>query len=251
MLEPEADGFGSFLRAAEKLPAETWLTFGGVIDAGETSWHAALRETSQEIGFTATSRSSLSTMARRIVESAGLDLANLRELSRDQELQDWLRDGGTTEQELARRSRTPRSLPGPRDARDYRAQRTGYRYQLILRGECGPSTAWLFADAAIGILVFAARTWSTDRVRQLSWRLSMSRTSDRGGCLAVTDGLDGLREARITPAAGSGRTFTLPRDQALSGSAGHVLCPGPACYRLVISASLLQTPVVAGPTSWW
>ena len=25
----------------------------------------------------------------------------------------------------------------------------GYRYQLILRGECGPLTAWLFADAAI------------------------------------------------------------------------------------------------------
>jgi len=25
----------------------------------------------------------------------------------------------------------------------------GYRYQLILRGECGPLTAWLSADAAI------------------------------------------------------------------------------------------------------
>jgi hypothetical protein len=25
----------------------------------------------------------------------------------------------------------------------------GYRYQLILRGECGPLTAWLFGDAAI------------------------------------------------------------------------------------------------------
>ena len=25
----------------------------------------------------------------------------------------------------------------------------GYRYQLILRGECGPRTAWLFGDAAI------------------------------------------------------------------------------------------------------
>ena len=24
----------------------------------------------------------------------------------------------------------------------------GYRYQLILRGECGPLTAWLFGDAA-------------------------------------------------------------------------------------------------------
>jgi len=44
---------------------------------------------------------SLSPMARRIVELLGLDLANLRELSLGQELQDWLRDGGTTQQELA------------------------------------------------------------------------------------------------------------------------------------------------------
>ena len=44
---------------------------------------------------------SLSPMARRIVELLGLDLANLRELSLGQELQDWLRDEGTTQQELA------------------------------------------------------------------------------------------------------------------------------------------------------
>ena len=44
---------------------------------------------------------SLSPMARRIVELLGLDLANLRELSLGQELPDWLRDGGTTQQELA------------------------------------------------------------------------------------------------------------------------------------------------------
>lgn len=44
---------------------------------------------------------SLSPMARRIVELLSLDLANLRELSLGQELQDWLRDGGTTQQELA------------------------------------------------------------------------------------------------------------------------------------------------------
>jgi hypothetical protein len=25
----------------------------------------------------------------------------------------------------------------------------GYRYQLILRGDCGPLTAWLFGDAPI------------------------------------------------------------------------------------------------------
>ena len=25
----------------------------------------------------------------------------------------------------------------------------GYQYQLILRGECGPLTAWLFGDAVI------------------------------------------------------------------------------------------------------
>ena len=44
---------------------------------------------------------SLRPMPRRIVELLGLDLANLRELSPGQELQDWLRDGGTTQQELA------------------------------------------------------------------------------------------------------------------------------------------------------
>jgi anti-anti-sigma regulatory factor len=44
---------------------------------------------------------SLSPVARRIVELLGLDLANLRELSLGRELQDWLRDGGTTQQELA------------------------------------------------------------------------------------------------------------------------------------------------------
>ena len=42
---------------------------------------------------------SLSPMARRIVEL--LDLDNLRELSLGQELQDWLRDGGPIQQELA------------------------------------------------------------------------------------------------------------------------------------------------------
>ena len=44
---------------------------------------------------------SLSPVARRIVELLALDLANLRELSLGRELQDWLRDEGTTQQELA------------------------------------------------------------------------------------------------------------------------------------------------------
>ena len=44
---------------------------------------------------------SLSPMARRIVELLDLDLANLRELSMGQGFQDWLRDEGTTQQELA------------------------------------------------------------------------------------------------------------------------------------------------------
>jgi hypothetical protein len=40
---------------------------------------------------------------------------------------------------------------------------TGYRYQLIVRGECGPLTEWLFGDAAIETgdgctgLIFSAR----------------------------------------------------------------------------------------------
>ena len=44
---------------------------------------------------------SLSPMARRVVELLDLDLANLRELSLGQGFQDWLRDEGTTQQELA------------------------------------------------------------------------------------------------------------------------------------------------------
>ena len=44
---------------------------------------------------------SLSPMARRIIELAGPDLADLRELSPGQELPDWLRDGGTNQHELA------------------------------------------------------------------------------------------------------------------------------------------------------
>jgi len=47
---------------------------------------------------------------------------------------------------------------------------------------------------------------------------------------AVTGGLDGFREAQILLRRGSGddtQTLTLPRDRALSGSAGHVLRPGP------------------------
>ena len=55
---------------------------------------------------------SLSPMARRIVELAGLDLVNLRELSRGQELPDWLRDGGTTQQELAPAEPGPPFLAG-------------------------------------------------------------------------------------------------------------------------------------------
>jgi hypothetical protein len=39
--------------------------------------------------------------SERLLKILGLDLANLRELSLGQELQDWLRDGGTTQQELA------------------------------------------------------------------------------------------------------------------------------------------------------
>jgi anti-anti-sigma factor len=55
---------------------------------------------------------SLSPIARRIAELAGLDLANLRELSLDQELPDWLRDRGTTQQELAPAEPGPLFLAG-------------------------------------------------------------------------------------------------------------------------------------------
>jgi hypothetical protein len=140
----------------------------------------------------------------------------------------------------------------------------GYRYQLILRGECGPLTAWLFGDAAIESgggctsVAFSARDDSDlygllDRIQDVAFHLiSLNQIggSSPATALTVTDGLDGFLEARILLRWVRG-TLTLPRDQALSGSAGHVLRPGPTCYRRLISASLLQTPVVAGPTSWW
>ena len=55
---------------------------------------------------------SLSPIARRIVELLGLDLANLRGLSLGRELQDWPRDGGTTQQELAPAEPGPVFLAG-------------------------------------------------------------------------------------------------------------------------------------------
>src|SRR5438876_2856543 len=71
---------------------------------------------------------------------------------------------------------------------------------------------------------------------------------------AGTDGLDGFGEAQIL--------LRRVRVTTLRHSRFHVIghcparldmscAPGPACYRLVVTASLLQTPVVAGPTSWW
>ena len=84
-----------------------------------------------------------------------------------------------------------------------------------------------------------------------SWRVHEPCTCTEAVALmgAATDGHDGFREAQILLRRVRERTLTLPRDQAFSGSAGHVLHPA-TCYRQVITASLLQTPVVASPTSW-
>ena len=59
---------------------------------------------------------------------------------------------------------------------------TGHRYQLIVRGECGPLTEWLFGDAAIEpghgctSLIFSARDDSElygllDRIQDLGLHL--------------------------------------------------------------------------------
>jgi hypothetical protein len=73
----------------------------------------------------------------------------------------------------------------------------GYGTQLILRGDCGPLTAWLFGDAAIGSgdggtsLMFSARDDSElygllDRIQDVALHLislnqtgSSSRRRDR------------------------------------------------------------------------
>ena len=60
----------------------------------------------------------------------------------------------------------------------------GHRYQLIVRGECGPLTEWLFGDAAIETghgctsLIFSARDDSElygllDRIQDLGLHLIM------------------------------------------------------------------------------
>jgi len=59
---------------------------------------------------------------------------------------------------------------------------SGYWYQLILRGDCGPLTAWLFGDAAIASgggctsVIFSARDDSElygllDRIQDVALHL--------------------------------------------------------------------------------
>ena len=71
---------------------------------------------------------------------------------------------------------------------------TGHRYQLILRGECGPLTEWLFGDAAIETgngctsLTFSARDDSElygllDRIQDLA--LHLIRLYEIGGTEAL------------------------------------------------------------------
>ena len=68
----------------------------------------------------------------------------------------------------------------------------------------------------------------------------------RGGCPAVTDGLDGFREARILLRRVRGGHSHFHVIRHYPARLDMSLRPGPACYRLVVTASLLQTPVVAG-----
>jgi hypothetical protein len=71
---------------------------------------------------------------------------------------------------------------------------TGHRYQLIVRGECGPLTEWLFGDAAIETgngctsLIFSARDDSElygllDRIQDL--KLHLITLCEVGGTEAV------------------------------------------------------------------
>ena len=71
---------------------------------------------------------------------------------------------------------------------------TGHRYQLLVRGECGPLTEWLFGDAAIGTrdggtsLIVSARDDSDlyglpDRIQDLG--LHLVSLGEAGGTEAV------------------------------------------------------------------
>ena len=67
---------------------------------------------------------------------------------------------------------------------------TGYRYQLMVRGECGPLTEWLFGDAGDGgtSLIVSARDDSDlygvlDRIQDLG--LHLVTLDEAGGTEAV------------------------------------------------------------------
>jgi hypothetical protein len=73
---------------------------------------------------------------------------------------------------------------------------TGHRYQVIVRGECGPLTGWLFGEAAIETghgctsLIFSARDDSDlygllDRIQDLG--LHLISLCEIGGTEAVPD----------------------------------------------------------------
>ena len=73
---------------------------------------------------------------------------------------------------------------------------TGHRYQLIVRGDCGPLTEWLAGDAAIGTgdgctsLIVSVRDDSDlygllDRIQDLGLHLISLR--EVGGTQAVPD----------------------------------------------------------------
>jgi len=70
----------------------------------------------------------------------------------------------------------------------------------------------LFAESIFGT---TAAGPGDGRFCQACLRVHMSHAANRGGCGAVTGGLDGFREAQILLRRVRGRTLTLPHDQEL------------------------------------
>jgi hypothetical protein len=113
---------------------------------------------------------------------------------------------------------------------------TGHRYQLILRGECGPLTGWLFGDVTIETgngctsLTFSARDDSElygllDRIQDLA--LHLISLYEIGGTEAEPHPpvRASLAHPGASPLDGRGTPYSPPWGPAVLPRAAQPSCP--------------------------
>jgi len=83
-----------------------------------------------------------------------------------------------------------------------------------------------------------------------SWRIHEPCTCTESVALRLETGLTGSGRHRYS-LGGFGGGHSYSHVIRHSPARLDMSCARPTCYRQVITASLLQTPVVAGPASWW